>query len=181
MPACHAGGRGFESRRSRQILRPESIFASNGLDQVRLADLRLSVRQSILLQFQLGRGLNWEQSAKVFSRCSMNIRTLAESRRLAGEHPIVGCPVTCAAAPRMQCPLPAAGQVERASVTPPLSLVWFALLGTAEGWSLRKRFRIWKSQLSFERNEPRIVANRVEFWLHRHEYQPVRPVPKCIL
>jgi len=137
------------------------------LDQVRLADLRLSVRQSILLQFQLGRGLNWEQSAKVFSKCSMNIRTLAESRRLAGEHPIVGCPVTCVAAPRMQC------------LCQP-RVKWNGL-GTVERWSLRKRFRIWKSQLSFERNEPRIVANRVEFWLHRHEYQPVRPVPKCIL
>jgi len=31
----------------------------------------------------LGRGLNWEHSAKIFSKCSMKMRTLVDSRRLA--------------------------------------------------------------------------------------------------
>jgi AcrR family transcriptional regulator len=35
-------------------------------------------------------GLNWEQSAKVFSRCSMKMRTLVDSRRLAGRTARIG-------------------------------------------------------------------------------------------
>jgi hypothetical protein len=57
----------------------------------------------------------------------------------------------------------------------------FAPFGTMEGSSLRKRFRIWKSQFSFERSESRIGAKGIEFWLHRHEYQPIRPVRKSRL
>src|ERR1700730_9557290 len=37
-----------------------------------------------------GRGLNWEQSAKVFSRCSMKMRTLVDIRRLAGRTARIG-------------------------------------------------------------------------------------------
>ena len=50
-----------------------------------------SRQTSIASQFYLGaRGLNWEQSAKVFSRCSMKMRTLAEIRRLAGRTATIG-------------------------------------------------------------------------------------------
>lgn len=50
-----------------------------------------SRQTSIASQFYLGaRGLNWEQSAKVFSRCSMKIRTFAEIRRLAGRTATIG-------------------------------------------------------------------------------------------
>jgi hypothetical protein len=50
-----------------------------------------SRQTSIAFQFYLGAGgLNWEQSAKVFSRCSMKIRTFAEIRRLAGRTATIG-------------------------------------------------------------------------------------------
>jgi len=66
---------------------PGTNTLGHGKTTLRLANLHRDEHPSTVLA---GRGLNWEQTAKVFSRCSMKMRTLVDSLRLAGHTARIG-------------------------------------------------------------------------------------------